>query len=122
MYTCDICSKSYKFKRNLTHHIDERHGEQYYFCPVPNCAAHFCRRGYLKDHLCNTHKFSKDSARERIYSVKRQSNLIQNVRSPYIPDCEPITEEDNLDEFNVLDEEFFTFLDDNSKFDENGKK
>ena len=52
----------------------------------------------------------KDSARERVYSVKRQSNLIQNVRSPYIPDCEPIGEEDNLDEFKVLDEEFFTFL------------
>ena len=71
-YSCDICSKSYKHKRNLRRHVKERHLEvEHWKCVENGCSSKFIRRGYLSRHLVWTHGNSRSDAREAALTAPR---------------------------------------------------
>ena len=53
-YTCDICSKTYKFKRILKRHIASVHEKVKY--PCNQCDKHFTQRGDVKRHVESVHE------------------------------------------------------------------
>lgn len=132
MFTCDHCNKNYKFKRNLVRHIIERHGEtKFYKCSVQDCSVKFRRRGYLKQHLKNSHGFDNEDARRYSYEVEGNENLSNQTacadnaqecmqtgsRSPYIPECEDISEDEDID-FDFLSDFLETLTENELNMDE----
>ncbi|CAC5355213.1 unnamed protein product [Mytilus coruscus] len=64
MYTCLICYKEYKYKKNLIRHIKEHHaGLESCDCTENNCSSTFIRRGYLFNHLTTIHGIEEELAR-----------------------------------------------------------
>ena len=64
-YKCDLCSKEYKYKRNLTRHIQEKHfNNKVWKCVSENCNAKFIRRSYLSRHLMWKHEYDPATARK----------------------------------------------------------
>ena len=62
---CDIYGSSYKYKRNLTRHIKEKHCDvEHWNCVIGGCSAKFIRRSYLSKHLILHHSYDKVTARE----------------------------------------------------------
>ena len=105
MFPCDTCNKNYKFKRNLSSHIQERHQEkEHFYCAVGTCNRQFIRRGYLIEHLKRIHKFEKDLARRIAHGIKKGERVFpdldadvnepETIRSPSRPVYEDISDDD----------------------------
>ena len=72
-FQCDLCPKSYRYKRNLTRHITEHHSEEreHWNCVVLDCHAKFIRRSYLSKHLIICHRYDSVTARECALNATR---------------------------------------------------
>ena len=72
-FQCDLCPKSYRYKRNLTRHITEHHSEEreHWNCVVLDCHAKFIRRSYLSKHLTICHGYDSVTARECALNATR---------------------------------------------------
>jgi hypothetical protein len=87
MFKCDICQRTYQYKRNLTRHITEKHSKlKHWRCIEPDCEGKFIRRGYLLDHLTNIHKYPRSEARQATLRATREdihhsSNYYEDVSS-----------------------------------------
>ena len=120
MFQCDICSKEYKYKRNLTRHINEKHSNlDYYLCPT--CNAHFIRRSYIIRHAVTIHQLAENEARVLAIQAVKESEQGDNNGVDYdqvssdedildlledVPHTDNVTEKNYTDEFNLdlLDE------------------
>ena len=71
-HICDTRGKSYVYKRNLKHHIKERHLPiEHWNCTETNCLSQFIRRSYLSTHLILKHGYDKKSAIETAITAPR---------------------------------------------------
>jgi len=77
VYTCEICKREYKYRKNLLRHMKEKHVIEYEFwnCVVKNCASKFIRREYLFKHLEQIHKFPVDDARKAALKATRGDDV-----------------------------------------------
>lgn len=56
--------QEFKYKRNLKHHISEKHiNITYWLCTEENCKRKFLRREYLWRHLSWNHNFTRSDAK-----------------------------------------------------------
>lgn len=75
MFMCDMCNRTYKYKRNLSRHISEKHLElKHWNCVVQGCSAKLIRREYLVDHLTNIHNYKRSDARNAALHASRGNN------------------------------------------------
>lgn len=64
-YKCDLCDKTYSYKRNLKRHVREKHRDiEHWNCVEGECIAKFIRREYLSKHLRVIHGYEKMKAHE----------------------------------------------------------
>lgn len=64
-YKCDLCDKTYSYKRNLKRHVREKHRDiEHWNCVKGECIAKFIRREYLSKHLRVIHGYEKMKAHE----------------------------------------------------------
>ena len=71
-FVCDTCNKSYKYKRNLKRHMEEKHIQhEFWNCIVDGCKCKLIRRSYLHVHLQKVHGFSKVESRRAALGTKR---------------------------------------------------
>lgn len=64
-HKCDTCGRSYRYKRNLTRHMKEKHAEyEHWNCVEVNCSKTFIRRNTLSHHLFTIHGYTPLRARE----------------------------------------------------------
>ena len=71
-FLCDFCLRGYKYKRNLTRHVSEKHSShEHWNCTVEECHAKFIRRSYLSKHLTICHGYDLVTARESALSASR---------------------------------------------------
>ena len=54
-YCCDVCSRTYKDKTKMRHHI-ETHLDSYHNCPI--CQQQYKTRRTLKTHIARSHHHS----------------------------------------------------------------
>ena len=100
MFICDMCNRTYAYKRNLSRHITEKHSETKLFqCTEEYCSVTFKRRGYLINHLVATHKLTKHTARTAVLHAKRTGDYVQDYYEDVSSDDEvfDIIEEDLRD-------------------------
>ena len=96
VYVCDVCSKSYSYKRNLKRHKTEKHGNmEYWNCIEANCSPKFIRRSYLSKHLISRHGYSSLRGRELACTAPRGDR----VRPTYYED---ISEDESV--FELIDD------------------
>ena len=119
MYLCDLCNRTYKYKRNLTRHISENHLRlKYWKCAEEKCSSTFSRRGYLLYHLCYIHKYPRANARSAVikarcvYSVSSNSfyedvssdkeimDIIAEAEIPQTDDFDNVVQNFNLEMFS----------------------
>ena len=108
-FQCDLCPKSYRYKRNLTRHITEHHSEEreHWNCVVLDCHAKFIRRSYLSKHLTICHGYDSVTARECALNATRD-----DYRAPTYHDV--VSDDDSI--LDLLAEADGTALD--QSFDE----
>ena len=79
-FVCNICSKAFTLKHNLTRHIASAHNNKKYECTL--CEKSFLRKDYLRDHRLSVHnkttevtcsKCGKTFA--RVYSMRRHQKI-----------------------------------------------
>jgi len=51
-YSCEVCSRTYKDKTKMRHHI-ETHLDSYHICPI--CRQQYKTRRTLKTHIARSH-------------------------------------------------------------------
>ena len=92
-YNCDTCDKSYKYKRNLRRHVEEKHMEiELWNCTVDKCKVTFKRRGYLYTHLQKVHGYTSNFARRQALLAKRGNDNGKSTTSYY----EDVSEDDTI--------------------------
>ena len=79
-FVCDTCYRGYSHRRNLTRHIQEKHGDiSYYPCTEYLCRGRFMRRGFLVTHLRKSHNIDRDKAERlsrRVERVRKQDSYV----------------------------------------------
>lgn len=71
-YECDLCSRTYKYEKNLKRHVREKHTTiEYWLCVQGDCVSKFVRRSYLSKHLVLKHGFNKLEAHETACKAPR---------------------------------------------------
>ncbi|PXF40865.1 hypothetical protein BWQ96_09410 [Gracilariopsis chorda] len=53
-YQCDLCSKSFGYKGDLTKHMSSHTGDKPYSCYI--CGTSFARNFYVKRHIETVHE------------------------------------------------------------------
>ena len=97
-FVCDTCNKSYKYKRNLKRHMEEKHIQhELWNCIVHGFKCKLIRRSYLHIHLQKVHGFSKVESRRATLGAKRGDC---EIKDSYYED---ISEEESI--FELLTEE-----------------
>ncbi|CAG2208915.1 unnamed protein product [Mytilus edulis] len=59
MFQCDTCQREYKYKKNLSRHMMEKHHPDYEHWNCSMCKRKFIRREYLFRHLQKIHGLDK---------------------------------------------------------------
>ena len=80
-YTCETCGNSYRQRRNLKRHQDEKHYKREILeCIEVSCVSQFTRRTSLSRHLVRKHGYTGLRAREfAVCAVARSDINHENV-------------------------------------------
>lgn len=96
-FQCDTCLKKYKYKRNLTRHLAEKHLlSKYWECTEDGCNSKFIRRSYLYKHLQWNHGFTLTGARSKAFGAKT-ANAVYKPSADVYEDVS--SDDDILDSF-----------------------
>ena len=55
-YSCDVCQKTFVWKKSYDHHMKVHSGVREFYCPRPECKRSFSLKKQLVRHLKNQHK------------------------------------------------------------------
>ena len=80
-YTCETCENSYRQRRNLKRHQDEKHNKREILeCIEVSCVSQFTRKTSLSRHLVRKHGYTDLRAREfAVRAVARSDINHENV-------------------------------------------
>lgn len=111
-YNCEMCHKSYKYRKNLLRHLREKHVINYEFwnCVVKDCPTKFIRRDYLYYHLQNVHKFPSDCAKKAALKASRGDDVSTGYYEEISDDdtvLDLINEVDDINSVNQFDVDEF---------------
>ncbi|VDI12216.1 Hypothetical predicted protein [Mytilus galloprovincialis] len=86
MFGCNMCTREYKYKRNLTRHVKENHSKtlEHWNCTEDGCFSKFIRKEYLFRHLSSIHQLSKMDARRKAIEAKKGD--IETLENQYYED------------------------------------
>ena len=112
-YNCEICQRSYKYRKNLLRHLKEKHVINYEFwnCVVKNCQTKFIRRDYLYNHLKNVHKFPADDAKKAALKASRGDDVPQGYYEEISDDDTVLDLLDDVDVNSVNEFDIDEFID-----------
>ena len=95
-YVCEVSTRSYRYKRNLKRHKNEKHSNlEYWNCIEVNCRAKFIRRSYLSKHIISIHGYTSLRGREMACRAPRGDRVQQTY-------YEDISEDDSV--FDLIDD------------------
>ena len=95
-FVCDTCYRGYSHRRNLTRHIQEKHGDiSYYPCTEYLCRGRFMRRGFLVTHLRKCHNIDRDKAERLSRRVERVRKQDSYVLFQYHSDISDISDDES---------------------------
>lgn len=135
MFGCNMCTREYKYKRNLTRHVKENHSKtlEHWNCTEDGCFSKFIRKEYLFRHLSSIHQLSKMDARRKAIEAKKGD--IETPENQYyedvsdddtildllqdLSDVQDIGGDFNIDEFLSSDEGENLIHDENNNMCEN---
>ena len=98
-YTCETCGNSYRQRRNLKRHQDEKHNKRVILeCIEVSCVSQFTRRTSLSRHLVRKHGYTGLRAREFAVRAVARSNINHENVAQY----EDISDDDTV--FDLINE------------------
>ncbi|CAC5390306.1 unnamed protein product [Mytilus coruscus] len=107
MFRCDTCKKEYKYKKNLSRHMMEKHRPDYEHWNCSMCKRKFIKREYLYRHLQKIHGLDK------VKSIRMAMESTRGDKNQQPSYYEDISEDDTI--FDLIDE--LDFSDTSQTFD-----
>ena len=73
-YCCGVCSRTYKDKTKMRHHI-ETHLDSYHSCPI--CQQQYKTRRTLKTHIARSHQNSTSAFGSQLLEVEMPDEVVE---------------------------------------------